>query len=110
VTDIRLSSGKLKVHYNAGTKVVRHIATLRSYGTAWFNKDGMTNILSFSLVKKKFPGKYDSAKGDYFVVSKPDKDVIFARSPSGLYYHDTTNRVVVLVNTVKKNREVFTDR
>jgi hypothetical protein len=110
ITNICLSSGKLKVHCNAGTKVVRHVSTLRNYGTVWLNKDGIANILSMSLVKKKFPVKYDSAAGDNFVVSKPDKDVIFAGSPSGLYYHDTTNRAVVLVNTVTQNREGFTDR
>jgi hypothetical protein len=43
-------------------------------------------------------------------VSKPDKDVIFAASSSGLYYHDTTNRAVMLVTTVKDNKEGFTDR
>jgi hypothetical protein len=63
-----------------------------------------------SLVKNKFPVKYDSAKGDHFVVIKPDKDVIFSGSPIGRYYHDTTNRAVVMVNTVKQNREGFTDR
>jgi hypothetical protein len=43
-------------------------------------------------------------------VSKPDKDVIFAASSSGLYYHDTTNWDVMLVTTVKENKEGFTDR
>jgi hypothetical protein len=110
VSSICLSSGSLKAHCNAGTKVVRYVATLRSYGTVWFNEDGIANILSMSLVKKKFPVRYDSASGDQFIVSKPDKDVIFSASSSGLYYHDTTNRAVVLVNTVKQNKEGFTER
>jgi hypothetical protein len=63
-----------------------------------------------SLVRKTFPVRYDSVAGDQFIVSKPDKDVIFAASRSGLYYHDTTNRAVVLVNTVKQNKEGFTER
>jgi hypothetical protein len=110
VSNIRLSSGSLKVHCNAGTKVVRHVATLRNYGTVWFNEDGIANILSMSLMSKTFPVRYDSASGDQFVVSKPDKDVIFSASKSGIYYHDTTNRAVVLVNTVKQNKEGFTER
>jgi hypothetical protein len=109
VTDIRLSSGSLKVHCNAGTKVVRHVATLRNYGTVWFNEDGIANILSMSLVRKKLPVRYDSVAGNQFIVSKLDKEVIFSASHSGLYYHDTTNRVVVLVNTVKQNKEGFTE-
>jgi hypothetical protein len=59
---------------------------------------------------KKIPVKYDSTKGDHFVVSKPETDVIFAASASGLYYHDTTNRAVVVVATIKSNREGLTDR
>jgi hypothetical protein len=91
-------------------KIARHVATLWNYGTVWFNKEGIANILSMSLLKKKFPVTYDSAKGDYFIVKKPDKNIIFAGSPSGLYYHDTTNQAAMLVNTVKQNREGFTDR
>jgi hypothetical protein len=110
VTNIHLSSGSLKVHCNAGTKVVRHVATLRNYGTEWFNEDGIANILSMSLVRKKFPVRNDSVAGDQFIVSKPDKDVIFSASRSGLYYHNTKNCAVVLVNTVKQNKEGFTER
>jgi hypothetical protein len=68
VSNIRLSSGSLKVHCNAGTKVVKYVATLRNYGTVWFNEEGIANTLSMALVKKKFPVKYDSTKGDHFVV------------------------------------------
>jgi hypothetical protein len=110
VSDIRLSSGSLKVHCNAGTKVVRHVATLKNYGTVWFKKEGIANILSMSLVKKKFPVRYGSTKGDHFVVSKPEKDIIFAASASGIYYHDTTNRVMVMVTTVKSNHDGLTNR
>jgi hypothetical protein len=110
VTNIRLSSGSLKVHCNAGTKIVKHVATLNNYGTVWFNKDRIANILSMSLVNKKFPVRHDSTAGDQFIVSKHEKDIIFAASSSGLYYHDTTNRAVMLVTTVKEKKEGFTDR
>jgi hypothetical protein len=56
VSDIRLSSGSLKVHCNACTNVVKHVATLRNYGTLWFNEDGIANIPSMSLVKKEVSG------------------------------------------------------
>jgi hypothetical protein len=77
LTDIRLSRGSLTVHCNAVTKIIKHVATLNNYGTVWFNKNGIANILSMSLVKKKFPVRYDSDVGDQFIVPKPDKDVIF---------------------------------
>jgi hypothetical protein len=54
--------------------------------------------------------RYNSAVGDQLIVSKPNKYVIFAASSSGLYYHDTTNRAVMLVTTVKETNEGFTDR
>jgi hypothetical protein len=110
VSNIRLSSRSLKVHCNAGTTVVKHAAALKNYGTVWFNEEGIANILSMALVKKKFPVRYDSTKGDHFVVSKPEKDIIFAASASGFYYHDTTNHAVVMVTTVKSNQEGLTDR
>jgi hypothetical protein len=68
VTDIRLSRGSLKVHCNAGTKVVHHVAILRNYVTMWLNEDGIANIMSMSLVRKKFPVRYDSVAGDQFIV------------------------------------------
>jgi hypothetical protein len=110
VSNIHLSSGSLKVKCNSGTKVVNHVANLRNYGTLWFNEYVIANILSMALVKNKSPVKYDSTKGDHFVVSKPEKDIIFPASSIGLYYHDTAKRAVVMVTTVKSNREGLTDR
>jgi hypothetical protein len=52
VINVRLSSGSLKVHCSASTKVVKHVATLKNYGTVWFNAEGIANIISMALVKK----------------------------------------------------------
>jgi hypothetical protein len=41
---------------------------------------------------------------------KPEKDVIFKESPTGLYYHDTEDRAFTMVTIVKENREGFTNR
>jgi hypothetical protein len=54
VSNLRLSSGSMKVHCNAGTKAVKHDATLKNYGAVWFNEEGIANIFSMSLVKNKF--------------------------------------------------------
>jgi hypothetical protein len=43
-------------------------------------------------------------------VLQPTKEVIFRRSQSGLYYYDTDNLAVVMVNTVAENREGYTQR
>jgi hypothetical protein len=66
-------------------------------------------------VKDRYPVKYDSSTcGKKFGVVQPTKEVIFEQSPSGLYYHDTKNRAIVMTNkesgieTVKENHEGYT--
>jgi hypothetical protein len=61
-------------------------------------------------VKQKYPVRYDSDNDNQCVVVQPKKQVVFQQSGSGLYYHNNTNRVVVMVNTVEDNREGYTDR
>jgi hypothetical protein len=41
---------------------------------------------------------------------KPDKDVVFKQSPTGLYYPDTGDCAFVMVNAIKENREGVTSR
>jgi hypothetical protein len=43
-------------------------------------------------------------------MAQPTKQVVFQQSATGIYYHDTTNRAVVMLNTVSGNREGFTHR
>ena len=77
--------------------------TLSGYGDVWYDNRAMTNILSLNNMKKKYKITYDSSKGDRFTVHKPDKLVHFTCSKNGLYYHDTRNRQINLVNTVEEN-------
>jgi hypothetical protein len=117
LTDIRPSKKTLKIHCNAGTEEVNQVGTLRNYGTVWYSASAIVNI-SRAQVKKKFPITYNSNHGNQFVVNKPDHSVVFKESPSGMYYNDTANRKYVMLNvekaemvdTVRANREGFTDR
>jgi hypothetical protein len=61
-------------------------------------------------VKEKYPVRYNIGEGNDFVVIQPRKQVVFQQSDSGLYYHDTTNRAVAILNTVGGNREGYTNR
>jgi hypothetical protein len=117
LTNIRPSDTMLKIHCNAGTKEVNQVGTLKNYGTVWYSDSAIANILSLSQVKRKFPIAYDSKNVNEFHVVKPEKYVLFKESKSGLYYHDTTNRAFIMLNadkmavdTVRNNREGFTDR
>jgi hypothetical protein len=86
------------------------VGTLNNYGTVWYSKSVITNILSLLKVKHIFYITYNRKNGNQFVVMKPDTQIIFKESKRGLYYHDTANRAITMVNTVKENREGITDR
>jgi hypothetical protein len=86
------------------------VGTLKNYGEVWFSENAIANIILLSRVKERYPVKYDITAGNQFVIIQPDKEVIFNQSSSGLYYHDTANQAIVMVNTVAENREGFTQR
>jgi hypothetical protein len=48
--------------------------------------------------------------GNDSIMVQPTKEVIFKQSDSGLYYHDTSDRAIGMVNKVKENREGYTHR
>jgi hypothetical protein len=110
LSNIRDAGKSLKVHCNAGTSIVTPVGTLKNYGEVWFNNKAIANILSLAKVKERYPIHYDSDNGNQFIVAQPTKQVVFQQSATGLYYHDTTNRAVVMVNTVRSNHEGFTNR
>ena len=62
----------LSLHCNAGIATVDKIGDLPGYGTVWFYKDGIANILSLNNVKKKYRVTYDSTAYDCFEVHKGD--------------------------------------
>jgi hypothetical protein len=110
LNDIRDAGKIINIHCNAGSTRLSEIGTLRNYGDVWFSKSAIANILSLSQLKECYPVKYDSIAGNQFVVEQPTKNVIFQQTHSGLYCHDTKDRAVVMVNTVKENREGYTHR
>jgi hypothetical protein len=86
------------------------VGILKNYGEVWFSSNAIANILSLAKVKEKYQVRYDSDDINQFVVIQPKKKVVFKQSASGIYYHDTTNQAVVMVNTVKDTREGYTNR
>jgi hypothetical protein len=99
LTNIRDAGKIINIHYNAGSTRVSEIGTIRNYGDVWFSKSAIANILSLSQLKERYPVKYDS--------SAWTKNVIFKESLAGLYYHDTKDRAVGMVNTVKESHEGY---
>mmetsp|Transcript_39478 Transcript_39478/g.118507 ORF Transcript_39478/g.118507 Transcript_39478/m.118507 type:complete len:140 (-) Transcript_39478:186-605(-) len=83
---------------------------LPGYGGVWYNKNGISNILYMSSVTKKFPVVCSRIGGNKFIVQNPTEHLIFNRSTSGLYFHNTGDRDVVLVSTVAGNRKDYTNQ
>jgi hypothetical protein len=101
LSNIHESGRSIIIHCNSGVRKVTKVGTLKNYGEVWHCKDAIASILSLAKMSKHYPVKFDSADGNKFVVIQPSKEFIFKQSKSGLYFHDTMDRVVVMVNTVK---------
>ena len=59
---------------------------------------------------KKYPISYDIIAGDTFILKKTNEQLIFNWSPSGLYLHNSRGRNILMVTTMKENREGYTIR
>ena len=127
LTDIRIGTGTMDIHCNAGVTSTNLIGELPGYGTVWLHRGGIANILSLSrMTEQGYHVTYDSKGGNQFKVMKSDGTCrIFKESDRGLFYLDTaTNKVkdesdvagddeesgVALINTVDDNRSKYTKR
>jgi hypothetical protein len=83
---------------------------LPGYGTVWFHKDGIANILALSKTAAKHRVTYKNGKGNKFKVHKDDGTTrAFKQSKQGLFYMDTAAGIT-LVNTVEKNKSKYMNR
>ena len=89
---------------------VTHMGTLPRYVLVWLNGEGTADILSMANATMKYHVSYDSKDGDRFILQKADEQLVFNRSPSGLYYHDIRDRDILMVATITGNHEGYTDQ
>ena len=110
--NIRKVNRSLTIYTNGGKSVTNLKGDLEGVGTVWFDPEGMANVLSLAWMKRRYRVTYDSwdTESEGFVVHKPEKQVLFKETPSGLFVHDVRNRQVVMVNTVAENEEGYTQR
>ena len=86
--DIRVVSGSLTIHTQAGSMVTKLRGTLPGYGEVWYCEKGIANILSLANVAKIRHVMYNSQNGNQFVVERRDGgNTVFKQSSNGLYYH-----------------------
>ena len=110
LTNIHKSKRSTKIHCNAGVVQVTHMGTLPRYVLVWLNGEGTANILSMANATMKYHVSYASKDGDRFILQKADEQLVFNRSPSGLYYHDIRDRDILMVATITGNHEGYTDQ
>ena len=65
---------------------VTHMGTLPGYGMVWYNKYGITNILSMANATKTNLVLYERNAGENFILHKADDQIIFNQILPGLYF------------------------
>ena len=92
VQNIRDSPSPLKVHTNGGSQISHHVATVRNFGTVWFNPASLANILSMAAVSKVCRITMDTALEPCIIVHRQDGTLMkFCQYTSGLYYYDAAS-------------------
>ena len=63
----------MKIHCNAGTSTTNMVGDLAGYGTVWYHRLGIANILSLAKVKVEYEVRFDSGARNCFEVEKKDR-------------------------------------
>ena len=109
--NIRQVDRSLRIHTQAGTVTTNWVGDFRGFGTVWYCKGGIANILSLAMVKNKYRVTYDSNENNAFVIHKDDGTTrTFKQSRKGLYYLDAkgSETGAALVSTVADNKSKYT--
>eukprot|EP00978_Attheya_sp_CCMP212_P017186 scaffold45596_cov58-Attheya_sp.AAC.9 len=104
----------MELNTNGGTLTSTEECDVAEFGTAWFNKNAVTNILSFAEVSDTHR-KYNNKNGvDVFTVHmKNGKLLEFKRGDNNLYfYKPSAERKTgnVFVTTLEENKKFHTKR
>ena len=111
VTKTWTTDKSMTVYGNGGQITTNMKANVRGYGDVWYDPKAITNIMSLKNVKDKYHVTYDSQDDGDFIVTKPNGSSIrFVMHDDGLHYHDTNNRAITMVQTVKSESEGFTNQ
>ena len=104
--------GSLTVHCNAGTVKTNWVGDLPGYGTVWWHRGGIANILSFAKVVDRYEVEFGKHTNYRFKVTKANGEVrYFIRSERGLYYLDAGGSdAAALINTVAENKSKYSTR
>ena len=103
----------MTVHGNGAGTLTNNMKThVENYGDVWFDTNAIPDIVSLKNARNKFHVSYNNHKGEgRFVVHKLSGiNVYFLMHSDGLHYHNTLNRRLTMVLTVKQESEGFSKR
>eukprot|EP00957_Ditylum_brightwellii_P173601 13217176-Ditylum_brightwellii.AAC.1 len=98
VLNIRNAGKRLCMGTYTGHAYTDMICNVGGWGTTWFHPNGIANILALHEANDKWCVTYDSESDNTFKIHKPNHVVVFNESDNGLYYHDVSDRSVVVPN------------
>ena len=71
LNNIRQVRGRMNIHCKPGTASTNWVGDLEGFGTVWYHKEGIANILSLAKVQEKYQVTYGIQDGNSFLVVKP---------------------------------------
>ena len=111
VSNIRQTNNPMNVITNGSKLMANQEAEMNNIGTVSFSENAVTNILPMGKIAEKYRITYDSLNGDEFLIHKDDGSIVkFIKSKNGLYYHDTENRQITMMNSQKENSMMYSKR
>ena len=91
----------MNIHCNAGIASTNWIGYLEGFGTVYYHKEGISNILSMAKVQTTYHVTYGSQYVNALLVVNPDGQAYsFRMLDRGIYYLDTATNNIANMNTV----------
>jgi hypothetical protein len=104
VGDIKQAERRITLLTNVGEKVNDKECTVKGVGQAYFDQEGLVNVLSLAKIEQQHRVIYDSAKESAFLVHTNKGIVKFNCSPEGLYYMVPDNpKAPIFLQTIEEN-------
>ena len=79
----------------------------RSMSDVWFNKESITNILSFALIAHMHRITHDNDLDDAFKIHKNDGSIIkFSHCGDGSHHHNARTEAINFLNKATENSDM----
>ena len=113
VEDMKKVKKPLMIQSNGGEISINQKAKIPGYNKrVWFIRRAITNIIALKILTEQYRVTYDS-NDQMLIIQREGTDLPimeFLMHYSGVHYYDPTNRDLVFLNTVSKNKEGFRKR